>query len=317
VCAAIGKSAPVIARNGIVQATTLAAPGLPNATIAQGSLFSIYGSGLGPAAFRTADAYPLRADLGGVTVTAAQGSTTVNVIPVFVSAGQINAVLPSNTPIGLVAFKVTYNGQASRLELMQVVKANFGTFAVNSAGFGPGVIQNFLAADNQPVNSLTQTAKPGIPIVLWGSGLGPVPDDTVAPAAGDLPTPIQILVGGKPAVKLYAGRAPCCSGLDQLVFTLPTDAPLGCNVPVQIVTAGTISSNVTTMAISADGLPCRDEINPFNIAPLAGGRGGTVLLTRVSSYGRKRGATPASTADIALATFRNYSGGNQFAFEPS
>ena len=200
---------------------------------------------------------------------------------------------------------------------MQVVKANFGTFAVNSAGFGPGVIQNFLAADNQPVNSLTQTAKPGIPIVLWGSGLGPVPDDTVAPTAGDLATPIQILVGGKAAVKLYGGRAPCCSGLDQLVFTLPADAPLGCNVPVQIVTAGTISSNVTTMAISADGSPCRDEINPFNLAPLTGGRVGTVLLTRVSNYGRKRGAAPGSTADIAAATFRNYSGGNQFAFEPS
>ena len=108
VCATVGESAPVIARNGIVQAATLAAPGLPNAAIAQGSLFSIYGSGLGPATFRTADAYPLRTDLGGVTVTAAQGKTTVNVIPVFVSAGQINAILPSNTPIGLVAFKVTY-----------------------------------------------------------------------------------------------------------------------------------------------------------------------------------------------------------------
>ncbi len=309
-------SAPVVLPNGVVQAATLAPPGLPNAPIAQGALFSIYGTGLGPASFRTADAYPLKEDLAGVTITVAKGNQTVKAIPVFVSPGQINAIMPSNAPLGRVALKVTFNNESSEVATVEVMKSNFGTFAVNSAGFGPGVIQNFIAADNQPVNSLTQSAKPGMAIVLWGSGLGPVPNDTVAPTAGDLPTPVQILVGGKAGTKLYGGRAPCCSGLDQIVFTLPQDVPLGCYVPVQIVTDGTVPGSVTTMAISADGSACRDEINPYNFAPLTGGRIGSVLLSRTANYNRVRGTVTESQADTGLATFRTYAAGNQFAFEP-
>jgi uncharacterized protein (TIGR03437 family) len=42
-----------------------------------------------------------------------QGSTSVNAIPIYVSSSQINAVMPSNAPLGRVSVRVTYNGTSS------------------------------------------------------------------------------------------------------------------------------------------------------------------------------------------------------------
>jgi uncharacterized protein (TIGR03437 family) len=83
-----------IAKRGVVNAASSAPEGLPGGAVARGSTFSIYGRRLGPASSPTL-AFPLGTTLGGVSITVPQGSTTVNAIPVFVSAGQINAIMPS------------------------------------------------------------------------------------------------------------------------------------------------------------------------------------------------------------------------------
>jgi len=87
-------------------------------------------------------------------------------------------------------------------------------------------------------------------------------------------------VGGVLASKQYSGRSPCCAGVDQIVFQVPADAPLGCYVPVQIRTAGTVLSNAVTMAIQKGGAPCSDPGNA--IAPLfaKGGKVGAAILFR-------------------------------------
>ncbi len=69
-------------------------------------------------------------------------------------------------------------------------------------------------------------------ITLWGTGLGPVAADNVAPIAGNLPTQVELFVGGVPATVNYSGRTPCCSGVDQIAFVVPANAPQGCWVPV-------------------------------------------------------------------------------------
>lgn len=58
---------------------------------------------------------------------------------------------------------------------------------------------------------------------------------------------------------LYSGRSPCCSGVDQIVMTLPSNVPLGCWVPVT-VNAGGVVSNTATLAIAA---ACSDPANPL------------------------------------------------------
>ena len=148
-----------------------------------------------------------------------------------------------------------------------------GLYAINSGGFGPGVVQNFVTQTNPPVNSTAVTAKPGQAIIVWATGLGPgLNPDNQPPQPGDVSTPVEVFVGGKLAVKLYSGRAPCCAGLDQIVFQVPADAPAGCYVPVQVRTAGSNMSNTVTMAIDDGGQPCSDRLKPQLQPYLKGGK---------------------------------------------
>ncbi len=227
--------------------------------------------------------------------------------------------MPSNAPLGLVSVQATVNGVKCNPSPVRVVNSSFGMFTANSAGFGPAIVQNFIAADNQPINSQTAVASPGQVVTLWGTGLGPAngPDNT-APQAGDLPTAIEIFVGGQSvasADKLYSGRTPCCSGIDQVVFRIPANAPLGCYIPILVRTDGVVTSNAGTIAISPAGAPCSDPANPFSAAN-SKGKTATALLSRLL-YSQTTDVTSplVLNTDTAYATFREEAGG-PFFFNP-
>ena len=55
----------------------------------------------------------------------------------------------------------------------------------------------------------------------------------------------------------YSGRTPCCSAVDNIYFTVPAAAPLGCAVPVQVILNGGTAGNTVTMAISQKGGSCQ------------------------------------------------------------
>src|SRR5262249_1829629 len=246
-CSPLLSAQPFINYRGIVNAASAMPAGLPGGAIAQGSIFSVFGSGLGPTTAVQASSFPLSPALGGVSIKVSKGSSSVDAIPIYVSDSQINAIMPSNTPVGRVSAQVSYKGVVSNIAAVTVAEVSFGTFSVS--GYGPGIVMNFIAADQQPVNSLMQVAAPKQIETLWGTGLGGIrTSDTNAPPAGTLPVQVEVFVGGKAAVVQYSGRSPCCSGVDQIVFSIPADAPLGCHVPIQ-VRAGGVVSNMVTIAI--------------------------------------------------------------------
>lgn len=70
--------------------------------IAQGSIFTIYGSGLGPSTLIGASTFPLPAQLGGSSVKVTVNGTQVDAIILAAAGSQINAILPSNTPLARV-----------------------------------------------------------------------------------------------------------------------------------------------------------------------------------------------------------------------
>ena len=75
---------------------------------------------------------------------------------------------------------------------------------------------------------------------------------------------MTVTIGGQPATVAYSGRSPCCSGVDQIMATVPSNVPLGCWVPVSINAGGAVS-NTTTMAIaSAGATTCSDPGNPLS-----------------------------------------------------
>ena len=146
--------------------------------------------------------YPLGTTFGGVSVSVTQGATTVAALPVYVSAGQINAVMPSNAPLGIAAVKVTFNGQASGVAPVRIVASSPGIFTIAGTGSGPGVVQNNQTDGTVPVNSTQLAAAPNGIITLYGTGLGPISTaDNVAPPAGNLP--VSVLYSGRLAVPVW------------------------------------------------------------------------------------------------------------------
>lgn len=250
---ATAAAQPQILPNAVVNAASNAPVGWPNSSIAQGSIFTIYGTDLGPSS-SPALAYPLQTTLGGVSIQVSSGSTTLNAIPIFVGLKQINAILPGRVPTGTAILTVTYNGQTSNAISFQVIANSFGIFAVNSAAVGVGIITG---ANNElyPVNS---PAKPGDAATIWGTGIGAWPGDdgSAPPQQIDMPkVPVSVYVGTQQATVMYRGRSGF-TGEDQINFVVPSGIT-GCYVPVS-VEIGNIVSNFVTMPIAPAGQPCPD-----------------------------------------------------------
>src|SRR4051812_1455391 len=96
--AATVYAAPVI--TSIQNPASNILPGLPNFGIAQGQIFVLYGTGMGPTTLAQATALPLGTTLGNTTVKLTPpGGTAVNAPILYVLDKQIAAVMPSNFPL--------------------------------------------------------------------------------------------------------------------------------------------------------------------------------------------------------------------------
>src|SRR5882724_13101825 len=110
-----GMAQPVI--NGIVNAASYAtAPTdassnrIGNNIIAQGSIFAVFGSGMGPATLTFAAGLPLPTsvpDANGTSISITSGGKSVNAFMVYTSAGQLAAILPSTAAVGDATATVT------------------------------------------------------------------------------------------------------------------------------------------------------------------------------------------------------------------
>ena len=298
---AVPSSVPSI--TSVINSASNMPASLPSGAIAQGSHFMILGENIGPSSYRSQTAYPLPDTMGGVTVAIRKASTSVNAILMFVSSTQINAIMPSNAPTGDVTVTVTLNGVSSAPAPAKVTAVNFGIFTAAS-GRGPGVIQNDV---NSPtLNSRSIPARPGQVSGLLGTGLGAIHGaDNQVPPVGDLPVSVEVTVGGRSATVRYHGRM-YVAGVDMIQFEIPSDAPSGCAVPVQVKAGGTYS-NVVTMAIQPQGQPCSDPQNPFAPLTTAGGRAGTIFLLRLSLLAQLDSSEPPldATVDLGLGIFAN------------
>jgi len=261
-CAAIATAQPVVNQGGVLNAASYGLDPLPNAGIAQGSIFTAFGSGLGPATFQQASGFPLLTSLAGTSIAVKSGGATVNAFMLWTTAGQVAAILPSQTPVGAATLTLTYGGKASAPVSITVVRSNFGIFARNSAGTGPAIVQNYVSPVATPLNSPIAPAQPGQVLILWGTGLGPVSvDETGPPGAVDPGTDVEVWVGNERATVLYKGRTPSYPGEDQINFQLPQDVVQGCYVPVAIK-AGGVVSNFGSIAIASQGSVCSDPHGP-------------------------------------------------------
>jgi uncharacterized protein (TIGR03437 family) len=303
---------PTIAQGGIVNAASNRGGG-----IAQGSFFTIYGSNLGPPTPQQVYQFPIPDNLGGVSVTITQGSTVKKAYMFYISATQVNGIMPSDAPLGNVQIAVNYNNVPSSAMATTIVKTAYGIFST-AGGPGPGIVLNYNSVSDQPLNMASIPAKPGQVEVMWGTGLGPITTpDNQPPPGGNLPVPVEVWVGSQQASVAYSGRAPGNAAIDQINFTVPANAPTGCSVPVQVNAGGTWS-NTVRMAISTDGKHCQDSFSPFGNVSSTGGNAGTIALIRLKFNGQstKTGGPINAAFDLGIGAFVKNSPGGDLAYSP-
>ena len=247
------------------------AQGLPDAPIAQGSIFVIKGIALGPANISIAPAAFQSTTLSGTSATVSIGGTNVSVPLYYTSWGQVAGLLPSNTPTGNSGtITVSYGGQTSAPAPIVVVANNPAIFTLDSSGAGPGIVTfpdySLVSAEKDascgPALTPCGAANPGDVLILWATGLGPVSGNELGGAGlgQNMPNiPLTVWIGGVQAPVSYQGRSGCCVGEDQIAFTVPANVPTGCAVPLvlQVGTgAATEISNNTVIPVAKGSRNC-------------------------------------------------------------
>lgn len=221
--------------------------------IAQGSIFVVYGAGLGPAQLVQANTLPLPMQLGGTSISVTSGATTLPCPMVYSSATAVAAILPSSLLTGKATLSLTYNGQVTPFpQPMTIVPSAVGLYTLTSSGLGTGV---FTGLDGL-VKTFATPAKNLDTITAWATGVGAVigPDNVVPTTFPNFGS-VNAFVGTQPVSAIYAGRSGCCVGLDQISFQVPATLS-GCYVPVWVASQG-LASNVVSVPVS-NGAPCSD-----------------------------------------------------------
>ncbi|MBV8816742.1 MAG: hypothetical protein JO022_00220 [Acidobacteriaceae bacterium] len=235
-----------------------------NNVVAQGSIITIFGTGLGPSSLTYAPALPLPTslpDANGTSVSVSAGGQTLNAYMVYTSSTQLAAILPSATPAGAVTLTVKYNGQTSPGYQISVAPSSVGVFTTNSQGNGPGSIQ--IANAGYSANALTNSAQAGDTLVIYATGLGAISgSDNTDPGATAAGSNVVVNIAGKTLTPQYAGRAPGFPGLDQINVTLPANVATGCYVPAEI-TSGGIPSSQFQLSIGTGSRTC---VHPLGLS---------------------------------------------------
>jgi uncharacterized protein (TIGR03437 family) len=305
----------------VANAASNNSPGLPNAPIAQGAIFVLYGTDVGPANISFASPAFQTSSVDGTSVAVTMKGTSVNVPLYYTSAGQVAGLLPSDTPTGTGTITVTYGGQTSSKAPITVVENNLGIFTIDSSGRGPGIVtyaDYSLVSDDKAANcggpnTTCGAANPGDTLILWATGLGPVSGNDVSGAGlgVNMPNiPLKLWLGGVQATVTYQGRSGCCVGEDQIVFTVPDNVPTGCAVPLLVQINDEVSNGVLMPVANGtrDCTPANPAFASEKLAEIA-------LAGKLGGYGsitlNAGGTGNPDTAQISFGEILSYDPGTQ------
>src|ERR1700693_5583427 len=115
-------AAPAVA--GVYYAASWVVSHQTNSGMAQGALFTVTGTGLGPTTIQHANSYPLptTGGLAGTTIQVRVNGVTKSCIMIYSLNTQVAAILPSATPVGTGTLTLSYQGAESSIAI-QVLAA--------------------------------------------------------------------------------------------------------------------------------------------------------------------------------------------------
>ena len=239
----IAPPIPVVSTNGIVNALS------PLPSIAPGSLISIWGTNLAPAAATPDPPALVASSIGGTSVTINGFAAPL----LYVSPTLINAQLPFEVGPGAAArLVVEVDGAKSAPALFPVTATAPGvSFLSTNSSPNHALAVNY--ADGT-LNAPDHPAAPGQYVILYLTGQGapctPLSTGYPAPPAPFLyPTAdVQASIGGAAAQVPFAGLVPGWVGILQMNLLVP-NAPSG-EQPLEIAIGG-VSANPTTLSIQS------------------------------------------------------------------
>lgn len=233
-------------------------------TLAPGGIAALFGQQLTTGAVAQAQSLPLGTTLGGATVYVNNQAAPIYYVTPSIPGypeGQINFLIPYDTPAGQAVVRVDRDGQTGN------------SVSVNIAPAAPrllllGIGEYPIAVLTDPVITFPLPPTPGISsrpavagvdvLVFYALGLGqtnpPASDGQAAPFAQVGPSTMvfgQSLLPdtGVTVVPQYAGLTPGSVGLYQINVLVPALSPKGDAVPVYFDMGGGVLSNRVTIAI--------------------------------------------------------------------
>jgi uncharacterized protein (TIGR03437 family) len=189
----------------------------------------------------TVGTVPVGTNLAGVTVS-------VNGVPApvyYVSATQINFIVPAAIPAGIHPFQVRTASQTYN-STIRILPAAPGIFTQDAATPPKGAVLN----QNFTLNTAQNPALRGEIIQLYGSGPGafvnPVTDGAPAPSnpVNSTRSMPQVFIGGVPAEVLFTGLTPTAAALWQINVRVPNETFITGRVPVVVFVDGVDSNEV-------------------------------------------------------------------------
>ena len=225
---------PAISAGGVVSASAFG----EFSSASPGSWIEIYGANLSSdtrgwtLADFTGNTAPTTLD--GVSVTIGGKSAFID----YISPGQINALISSDTPTGNQPLIVTNGKDTSAPYSITINPTQAGflappNFNINGIQYAVAIFTDgSYALPTGAVAGLnSRPAKPGDIVTLYGVGFGPVtpniPAGQLVQQQNTLTLPLQLSIGGVPATLLYDGLAPDFTGLYQFNITVPAAASGG------------------------------------------------------------------------------------------
>jgi uncharacterized protein (TIGR03437 family) len=206
----------------------------------------------------SATTIPLPTGLGGTTVTVLDSAGVSRLAPLFyVSPGQVNFVVPSNTAFGLATITVTTSGGVSASTMVLITYTSPGIFSANGTGQGVAAAQLVTTHANGSQDLLPAVATYNSTQKAWVANpisLGTATDTATLVLYGTgvryRPGPLSVTatINGTTLPVQYSGAQPTWVGLDQMNINLPRTL-VGAGVVNLYVTVNGELSNTVTLTI--------------------------------------------------------------------
>jgi len=274
----IGGTSPATGTTIVNVTLTIPAPlptitGITNAAsgavgpLAPGEIISLYANpanAIGPANLVQLDSTTcpspctqVPTNMGGVQVVFLPIGVPAPLI--FVSAGQINAIVPYQAAgIANLSVEVRYSGLTSNAWPITTARVAPGVFTALSSGTGPAATVQYDAKGNyQGVNSATNPAQRGWIVAIYMTGEGVVTPAATTGAVTQvsatppyIPVPAagapSVLIGGQPASVIgYGEVAGLVSGVLQVNAVVPQTVSSGAQPVAVTLGAGSSQTGVT------------------------------------------------------------------------